>query len=42
MASAGVGQACISEIESGRKTGPPEMLARIARALGVPLDALVE
>lgn len=41
-ALAGVGQAYISEIESGRKTGTPETLAQIARALGVPLDALVE
>jgi DNA-binding XRE family transcriptional regulator len=38
---AGISQSHISDIESGRRTGAPATLRRIADALGVPLDLLV-
>ena len=40
-AAAGVSQGYVAELEGGRKTGTPETLKAIARALGVPLDVLV-
>jgi ribosome-binding protein aMBF1 (putative translation factor) len=36
-----ISQGHISDIESGRRTGTPATLRRIADALGVPLDLLV-
>jgi DNA-binding XRE family transcriptional regulator len=41
-AAAGVSQGYIAELEAGRKSGAPETLKAIARALGVPLDVLVK
>ena len=38
----GVSQGYVAEIEAGRKTGTPETLRACAKALGVPLDVLVE
>ncbi|MFL5067868.1 MAG: helix-turn-helix domain-containing protein [Xanthobacteraceae bacterium] len=38
---AGISQSHISDIESGRRTGTPATLRRIADALKVPLDLLV-
>lgn len=32
----GVGQGYLSDLESGRRTGTPETLAKLAQALGVP------
>jgi DNA-binding XRE family transcriptional regulator len=40
-AVAGVSQGYVAELEAGRKTGAPETLKALARALGVPLDVLV-
>jgi ribosome-binding protein aMBF1 (putative translation factor) len=37
---AGVGQGYISDLESRRRTGAPETLHRLARALDVPLEWL--
>ncbi|MFL5094585.1 MAG: helix-turn-helix domain-containing protein [Xanthobacteraceae bacterium] len=37
----GISQSHISDIESGRRTGTPATLRRIADALKVPLDLLV-
>lgn len=39
--AAGISRAYMSQIESGSRTGTPEVLARIARALRVSLDDLV-
>jgi DNA-binding XRE family transcriptional regulator len=39
--AAGVSQAYVAEIETGRKSGAPDTLKAIARALDVPLDVLV-
>ena len=39
---AGVAQGFISEIEAGKKTGDVSTLRRIAKALGVRLDDLIE
>ncbi len=39
--AAGISRAYTSQIESGSRTGTPEVLARIARALRVSLDDLV-
>jgi DNA-binding XRE family transcriptional regulator len=41
-AAAGVNQNYVAELEAGRKSSAPETLKAIARALGVPLDVLVE
>jgi DNA-binding XRE family transcriptional regulator len=41
-AAAGVSQGYVAELEAGRKSGAPETLKALARALGVPLDVLVE
>jgi ribosome-binding protein aMBF1 (putative translation factor) len=38
----GIGQGYLSDIEHGRRRGTAEVLAKIARALAVPLDLLVE
>jgi DNA-binding XRE family transcriptional regulator len=40
-AAAGVSQGYVAELESGRKSGTPETLKALARALAVPLDVLV-
>lgn len=39
--AAGISRAYMSQIESGARTGTPDVLARIARALQVSLDDLV-
>ena len=36
-AKSGIGQGYLSDIENRRRTGPPETLERLARALDVPL-----
>jgi DNA-binding XRE family transcriptional regulator len=41
-AAAGVSQGYVAELEAGRKSGAPETLKALARALAVPLDVLVE
>jgi DNA-binding XRE family transcriptional regulator len=41
-AAAGVSQGYVAELEAGRKSGAPDTLKALARALGVPLDVLVE
>jgi len=38
----GVGRDLIAQIETRRKTGSVETLDRLARALGVPIEALIE
>ena len=38
----GISQNYLSEIETGRRKGPAELQKKFARALGVPLDLLVE
>lgn len=39
--AAGVAQPYVSEVEAGKKTGSARTLAKLARALAVPLDVLV-
>ena len=39
--AAGIGQGYLSDLEGGRRKGQTEVLARIARALEVPIDMLV-
>ncbi|MGF9693040.1 helix-turn-helix transcriptional regulator [Rhizobium sp. 0TCS1.26] len=39
--AAGISQPCLSEIESGKKTGSVDVLKRIASALKVDLDDIV-
>jgi DNA-binding XRE family transcriptional regulator len=41
-AAAGVSQGCLAELETGRKSGAPDTLKALARALAVPLDVLLE
>lgn len=41
-AAAGVSQGYVAELEAGRKSGAPDTLKALARALGVPLAVLVE
>lgn len=41
-AAAGVTQGYIADIEAAKKAGSPDTLKAIARALAVPLDALVD
>jgi ribosome-binding protein aMBF1 (putative translation factor) len=41
-AAAGVDPDLIAELEGGREGGAPDRLKEIARALGVPLNVLVE
>ena len=36
----GLGQGYLSDLESGRRTGMPEMIAKIAQALNVPVGWL--
>lgn len=36
----GVGQGYLSDLESGRRTGAPETIAKLAQALEVPVDWL--
>jgi DNA-binding XRE family transcriptional regulator len=38
----GISQNYLSEIETGRRKGPAELQKKFARALGVPLDLLIE
>ncbi|HTB01103.1 MAG TPA: helix-turn-helix transcriptional regulator [Bradyrhizobium sp.] len=38
----GISQNYLSEIETGRRKGPAELQKKIARALGVPMDLLIE
>src|SRR4051812_9621762 len=38
----GISQNYLSEIETGRRKGPAELQKKFARALGVPMDLLVE
>jgi transcriptional regulator with XRE-family HTH domain len=36
----GIGQGYLSDLESGRRTGTAETIAKIAQALGVPVEWL--
>ena len=36
----GIGQGYLSDLESGRRTGTPETIARLAQALSVPVEWL--
>jgi DNA-binding XRE family transcriptional regulator len=38
----GISQNYLSEIETGRRKGPAELQKKVARALGVPMDLLIE
>jgi DNA-binding XRE family transcriptional regulator len=38
----GISQNYLSEIETGRRKGPAELQKRFARALGVPIDLLID
>jgi DNA-binding XRE family transcriptional regulator len=38
----GISQNYLSEIETGRRKGPAELQKKFARALGVPMDLLIE
>lgn len=40
--TAGISQNYLSGIENGRRKGPAELQKKIARALGVPLDLLID
>lgn len=40
--AAGISQNYLSEIESGRRKGPAELQKKFARALGVPIDLLID
>lgn len=37
----GIGQGYLSDLESGRRAGTPETLAKLAQALGVPTEWLL-
>lgn len=39
---AGVAQTYISELENGNRTGPVELWIRLARALDVPIESLID
>ena len=41
VVAVGITQPYLSDLESGRRRGPADLLKKIARALGVPLDLLV-
>jgi len=41
-AAVGISQNYLSGIETGRRKGPAELQKKIARALGVPVDLLIE
>jgi transcriptional regulator with XRE-family HTH domain len=36
----GIGQGYLSDLENGRRAGTPETIAKLARALNVPLEWL--
>jgi DNA-binding XRE family transcriptional regulator len=38
----GISQNYLSEIETGRRKGPVELQKKLARALGVPIDLLID
>ena len=38
----GISQNYLSEIENGRRKGPAELQMKFARALGVPIDLLID
>jgi DNA-binding XRE family transcriptional regulator len=38
----GISQNYLSEIETGRRKGPAELQKKLARALGVPIDLLID
>jgi ribosome-binding protein aMBF1 (putative translation factor) len=38
----GISQNYLSDLETGKRKGPAELQAKLARALGIPLDVLVE
>lgn len=40
--AAGISQNYLSEIENGRRKGPAELRKKFARALGVPVDLLID
>lgn len=40
--AAGISQNYLSEIENGRRKGPAELQKKFARALGVPVDLLID
>ncbi|MDD1536233.1 MULTISPECIES: helix-turn-helix transcriptional regulator [unclassified Bradyrhizobium] len=40
--AAGISQNYLSEIENGRRKGPAELQKKFARALGVPIDLLID
>jgi DNA-binding XRE family transcriptional regulator len=40
--AAGISQNYLSEIETGRRKGPAELQKKLARALAVPIDLLIE
>jgi transcriptional regulator with XRE-family HTH domain len=37
---AGIGQGYLSDLESGRRAGTPETIAKLAQALSVPVEWL--
>jgi len=37
----GIGQGYLSDLESGRRTGTPETIAKLAQALDVPVEWLL-
>lgn len=41
-AAVGISQNYLSEIENGRRKGPAELQKKFARALGVPIDLLID
>jgi DNA-binding XRE family transcriptional regulator len=41
-AAVGISQNYLSEIENGRRKGPAQLQKKFARALGVPVDLLIE
>jgi DNA-binding XRE family transcriptional regulator len=41
-AAAGISQNYLSDIENGRRKGPAELQKKFARALGVPVDLLID
>lgn len=42
VVAVGISQNYLSEIETGRRRGPAELQKKLARALGVPVDLLIE
>jgi transcriptional regulator with XRE-family HTH domain len=39
-ATAGISQGYLSDLESGRRKGPPATIAKLAQALNVPVEWL--